>query len=185
MRSIRDIVNCINCSLEDFFDKSFKAYGIAYPGIRGEESLPVSSGVYVGIDDIYATQVYHKINGINISKVRGTGVGRNQDDTLHTYQMSMIWYNSENKNNIPPDQLALIVNHKIPKIFHSDFFKTVRVSLTNVILNSQQVYQQEYKSDTFRLGEYESLTQINYTVETVIKTGCFEICPEDLQKCKN
>lgn len=184
MRSIRDIVQNINDALCGVF-KGAQVYGIARTAIREDGLIPVIQEKYIGIDDNFALQVYHKINGITISTRPGSGVGRDPGHNVNTFQMSMIVYSSEKRTKLAADQIALIIQSVVPKIISSDFFLSIRTQLTSVILNSQQVYAQEYKSDTFRLDEYQSLTQINYTVEIAFKTGCFDICPEDLEQCKN
>lgn len=186
MRSIRELVNALNDSLNATF-KEVKSYGIARSVKRGEELLPVIDEQYIGIDDSFSLQVYHKITGITMS-VPDTrqGYGRNFGDQVNTYAMQMIVANDSQKTKLMSDQIALVIQSMLYNItFPTDFFRSVDVSLRSVILNSEQVYQQEYRSDSFRLNEYQSLSQINYSVEIAFKPGCFVVCPEDLIHCKN
>lgn len=185
MRSIRDIVKEINCQLEKVFPVGFIAYGVARTVIREDGYLPMVDDKYVGIDDNYALQLYHKINGITINKTRGTGWGNSPGYAVNTYQMSMVVFDNELKTKLASDEVVTLFQAAIPHTISTDFFKSIRISLSSVVLNSQAVYAEEYKSDTYRLSESQSLSKINYNVEIVFKTDCFEICPEDLQKCKN
>lgn len=185
MRSIRDIISLINETLGHKF-RDIRGYGVATTIRRGEELLPVSNEQYIGLDDSFAIQVYHKILGITMTESTQGGYGRNSNTQINTYSMAMIVASDEKKTKLMPDQVALVIQSAIYNIpFSTDFFRSVEVSIRNVVLNSEQTYQQEYRSDSYRLSEYQSLTQINYSVEITWKPGCFVACPEDLIHCKN
>lgn len=186
MRSIRDIVQEINKVIEVTF-RDAKTYGIARTAVRGEELLPTIDEQYIGIDDTYALQVYHKLSQITMGTRNGrAGYGDNTADPLNTYSMVMVVMSDEQRTKLMADQIALVIQSAIYNISYStDFFRSVDVSIRSVILNSEQVYQQEYRSDSYRLSEKQSLMQINYSVEITWKPGCFAVCPEDFINCKN
>lgn len=177
MHLIRDIVKEINCKLEKVFAGGFIAYGVAQNLPRGEDLLPTINEKYVGLDDIHAMSLYHKINSIGITQRAGT-YGDDEGFNVNTYQMSMIVFNNQKRTNMNADELALLIQTAFPKRINSE----VKNLMTGVILNSQTVYGQEYKSNTYRLGELQSLFQINYQTEVLFRTDCLDLCPEDFKQ---
>jgi len=183
MLSIRDIVTQINTKLSTVFTVGFKPYGIAKTVTRGAETLPSIDETYIGIDDINALQVYHKLNTINLTQKTNSGYGDDIYYNINTYRLSMIAFNNKKRTKLNDDELALIIQSAFPKIITSDYL-SVRNTMTGVILNSQSIYAQEYKSERYRLDENQSLFQIEYNTEIIFKTDCLVLCPEDLT-CKN
>lgn len=180
MRSIRDIVTFINQETAKLLP-SGKFYGIASLVQRNGETLPSEGEKYIGIDDIYPLQIYHKINGLTISR-QTRGFGDNLDQ-LYTYQMAMVVF--LNKPNFAPEDLVPILQANLPQQFKTDYTKRVSINFLSAVLNDQQIFTQEYKNTTaYRLNLDQRLIQVNYTLEVLYKPGCFDVCPEELN-CKN
>ena len=148
-----------------------RVYGITTPAQRGEEILPSEGEKYIGIDDTYALQVYHKINTVTYSENRkGYGDGNLISANASA---SMILFINERRLGLKPDELVLLLIAKLPK--------EIEVQINNVILNSAQVYAQEYKSGTYRLGLEQHLIQVGYSITMVIDKKCLPNCPEDFK----
>lgn len=180
MRSIRDMVGYINGQIGTILP-DLKAYGIAKLTKRGTETLPAEGELYIGIDDINKSQVYHKINGITIAR-QPNGFG-DAVKKLYTYQMSMILF--LNKVKFAAEDIIAIMDTNIPQQIKTDYMQRVTINFLSAILNDEQVYTQEYKnSNTYRLGPDQRLIQVNYTLEALYKPGCFDVCPEEIN-CKN
>lgn len=180
MRSIRDIVCFINTHIASLLP-GIKTYGIAKLTKRGTETMPAEGETYIGIDDVYKTQVYHKINGLTISR-QTTGFG-DSVKKLYTYQMSMILF--LNRVKFEAEDIVPLFDANIPQQIKTDYTQRVTINFLSAILNDEQVYTQEYKnSSTYRLGPDQRLIQVNYSLEALYKPGCFDVCPEELN-CKN
>lgn len=163
-----------------------KVYGVAKTVVRGQERLPgiVSAKgdiEYVGIDDKYGVQIYHKSQSINTT-LRGPGYGNALSDIVNTYAMSMFIYLDRSKVNIEPEELFLYLQARLPDTMKAEPFNLITIRTTNVILNSEQVYNTEYRGHEYPLPVEKTLFQVNYTIETVLKKHCFADCPEVL-KC--
>lgn len=180
MRSIRDIVGFINSQVAELLP-GIKTYGVAKLTKRDKETLPAEGETYIGIDDTYKAQVYHKINGLTIAR-QAAGFG-DQVKKLYTYQMSMILF--LNRIQTEPEDIVAMIDNRTTQQIKTDYTQRVTINFLSAILNDEQVYSQEYKnSDTYRLGVGQRLLQINYTLEALYKPGCFDVCPEEIN-CKN
>ena len=174
------ITEAINAAILEIFPTA-KAYGIATPAKRGEETLPSEGEKYIGIDDTYALQIYHKIGDITFGHNTRDGYGMNLIKTGKV-SASMILFINERRLGLKPDELVLLLMAKLPKDIDSTMgLKKVKVDINNVILNSAQVYAQEYKSDTYRLGLEQHLIQVGYSITMVIDNTCLPNCPEDFK----
>lgn len=176
-QSIRNIVSEINESLKGVF-KGSKIYGIATLVEREGKGLPVADEQAVSFDDSYAMQLYHRVQGANIAYTTGYG---NTQNAINTYQASMFVFNNEKITNLKTDEIAMIIQSALS--VHN--ITSVRILPTQIILNSQQVFATEYRGIPYALNEYQSLMQINYTVEITFKGLCFNLCPGDFSKCPN
>lgn len=181
MRSIHDIVKQINQAICSRFDA--KTYGIATMSTKGENILPSDDEKYIGLDDIYKIQIYHKLNSMNNQLRTGSGYGDSRGDQVNTFNMSMIVFHNERLTKFKTDQLVLVLQANTPRDVVSEYFKTIRLTYNNVVLNDAVVWQQEYGQSAYKLKPHQRLIQINYTVEATYKEGCFAKCLEDL--CNN
>jgi hypothetical protein len=182
MRSIHDIVLLLNDSLTGLFSSKRLSgsalYGIAEAVKRNTETLPELDEKYVGIDDIHPAIIYHKLNAMTSSIKPATGYGRGVGDHANTYSISAVVFLDRGKTGLYPDELLLMIQANFPEQIRLDPYKSIRVAFGSVVLNSSQVYQQEYTSDTYRLKANQYLFKINYTVEAVFSKNCFDKCPD-------
>jgi len=176
-QSIRNIVSEINASLNNVF-KGSTLYGIATPAEREGKVQPVVDERPVSFDDSYALQIYHKVTGVNISYRPGFG---DEQKTIDTFSMSAIVFNNEKRTGLKSDEIAMIMQ----SILSVMNILSVRILPNNVVLNTKQIFDTEYRGNGYPLSEYHSLMQLNYSVEVTFKSGCFDLCPEDFSQSKN
>lgn len=172
-QSVRNIISDINASLSLIF-KGAKFYGVATSVEREGRMQPVVDEVSVTFDDSYALQMYHKIGALSVAYQQGYG---NTMNTINTYAISAIVFNNEKITKLKSDEVAMIIQ--------SILATNDSATLIGVILNSQQVFATEYRGTPYYLNEYQTLMQINYTVDISFKGNCFNLCPEDFSNCKN
>jgi hypothetical protein len=173
--SIRNIITLINQSIEGIF-KGGKIYGIATLVEREGKGQPVVDETPVSYDDIFAFQLYHRLGNVGITYKPGYG---NTRTTVNTFSVSAIVFNNEQITKLKQDEIAMILQSVLAALN----ITSVLILPTQIILNSQQVFATEYKGVPYSLNEYQSLMQINYTVEITFKGNCFDLCPEDFNKC--
>lgn len=184
MPSIRKIVDELNVIVAGVFSGA-KTYNIAYPALRDQDILPAVGEKYVGIDDTFPMQVYHKLNTLvsSLQPVRAYGDSRGAQ--VNAWGMSMIIFNNGKRTKLTSDEIVLLIQSNIPQSIESDYYQYVNLTFQGANLNDQQVFAQEYRSEKYRLLSNQNLIQVNYTLETVFKKGCFIKCPEDIKKCLN
>ncbi len=175
--SIRNIISLINNSIIGVF-KGSTVYGVATLVEREGKGSPVVDQKSVVFNDSYAFQIYHRLQGVNITY--GAGYG-NSKTTVNTFQVSAICFNNEKITKLKTDEIAMILQ----SVFATLNISSVRILPTQIILNSQQIFTTEYKGVPYALNEFQSLMQINYQVEITFKGNCFDLCPEDFSQCKN
>lgn len=188
MHSIHNIIDSLNGSLGDLFkSKRFsgaKIHGTAVTVISSKgEKMPViidknGEGHYVGIDDRYPVRLYHKQNSMSTRVDPKTGIGRGIGDIINTYSLSMIVFLNRKRACLMPDEFLLYIQSNFPDNLTIEPYSNIKILFTGAILNDMQVYNQEYLIPEKLLPEH-NLFQINYTVETSFKKGCFNKCPED------
>jgi hypothetical protein len=122
-------------------------------------------------------QVYHKINGATITYKPGFG---DQLKTVNTFSLSLFVFNNEKRTGLKSDEIAMIIQ----SVFAAQNILSARILPTAIILNTPLIYATEYRGSDYRLSEYQSLMQMNYSVEVTFKIGCFDLCPEDFSQCK-
>lgn len=176
-QSIRNIIQLLNTALEGIFPQG-KLYGVATLVDREGIGQPVVDERAVSFDDGYGFQMYHRLGNISITYGPGYGDKRT---VINTFSVSAYVFNNEKLTNAKTDVIAMIIQSVLQTINIS----TVQVLPTQIILNSQQIFATEYKGVPYVLNEYQSLMQINYTVEVIYKGICFDLCPEDFSNCKN
>lgn len=184
MPSIHKIVNELNHVVAGIFSGA-KTYGIAHPAVRDQELLPAIGEKYIGIDDTYPMQVYHKLNTLTSSLQPIRAYGDQRGAQVNLWGMAMIIFNNGKRTNLTSDGIVLLLQSNFPQSILSDYYLSVNLTFQGANLNDQQVFSQEYRTDKYRLFTNQNLIQVNYTLETVFKKGCFIKCPEDLQKCLN
>lgn len=176
-QSIRNIITLVNQSLEGIF-KGGQLYGMATLVEREGKTRPVVDEKAVSFDDSYPFQMYHRVLGAGITYRPGYG---NTQTTIDTFSVLAVVFNNEKFTAIKTDEVAMILQSVLAALN----ITSVRILPTQIILNSQQIFATEYQGVPYALNEYQSLMQINYSVEITYQGNCFDLCPEDFSKCKN
>lgn len=180
MLSVNDIVKWANERIEPLM-QGVKTYGVAKTATVDDKIMPyVGDGKYVGIDDTFTSQLYHKYNSVASASVAGTGYGDDDPSIQNTNSMSMFVVFNEEKCGFSADQLYTYIQASITGDLKSDGLRSARVSVTNAILNDGQVWAQEYGATPFKLKDSQRLIQINYSIVLVFDQSCISI-----PKCKN
>jgi hypothetical protein len=173
--SVRNIIASINTTLEGIF-KGSKIYRVATLVEREGKGQPIVDSTPVAYDDSYALQMYHRVQGATITYLPGYGDTTN---TVNTFQVSAVVFNNEQITKLKTDEVAMIIQSALASLN----IVSVRVLPAQIILNSQQIFATEYRGVTYALNEYQSLMQINYSVEITYRGICFNLCPEDFTNC--
>lgn len=176
--SIHHIVKLLNTTIDKLFPAT-QVFGIAKSAIRGEERWPYLDGAYIGIDDKNALQVYHKVNAMASTLKTLPAYGNSRGSQVNSYNMAMIVFNNQRRTNLKADELVLLIQSRFPSVLPSQYYQSIRLQFNSAILNDETVFAQEYTA-SFKLTEFQNLIQINYTLETTFKHGCFITCPEDI-----
>lgn len=135
---------------------------------------------YVGIDDLNSVIIYHKANALGVrNSTQNRGFGDDLNALINAYSLSMIVYMDRKKTKLSADQLFLYIQSNIPSEIKMSPYKQILIQISTVILNSQAVFDSEYKGSENPLPANHSLMQINYTIESTLQKRCFEKCPED------
>jgi hypothetical protein len=160
----------------------FEVYGIATSAWRNgkpaTELYPVvytkgGEGVYVGIQE-KPVIIYHRCNSLTAE----TGTTRYGDGSLirtNRYNMNMIVFVDRNKTGLEADELFLLLQSVFPESVAVEPYMKVTTNIKNVILNTQQVFRNEYQGVTYFVKPEHALFQVDYTIESTLKPGCFNI----------
>ncbi len=142
--------------------------------------MPFIDDKYIGIDDTYEAQIYHKQLTVNSTTVRGSAYGDSEANLQNTYGMALIVFFNEKKCGIKADELYTYIQSIITGVLKTEGYKSLRINVLNAILNDGQVWTQEYGQTPFRLAGPQRLIQINYNIVAVFETNCITI-----PNCKN
>ena len=183
---LRSFIDMINVPLQDLI-KGSKVFGLAQLVIRTsgtvQEILPGIVDLkgdiqYAGLDDVSSMRIYHRNTGITTAIATGKGFGDAGNDLINTYQMSMVVFSDQQKVKKFPDELFLYLQANIPEFIKLEPYKTIAIKIGSVILDSKTVFDKEYAGTDFKLPAEKNLFQINYTIESTFKKGCFQKCPD-------
>lgn len=172
---LQSIVKWINEQLCQL-NKDGKLYLIAKSAVKDDKTMPYVEGSYIGIDDTYPIQIYHKQLGMSTITIGNSGYGDSVGDLQTTHQMALIVFFNEVKCRLKPEDLYEQVLAKLTGILKLEGYKYVRINVQNAILDDQRVYAQEYGQTNYRLGEFQRLIQINYQVLFVFDKNCISNC---------
>jgi hypothetical protein len=134
---------------------------------------------YVGADDDYDTIFYHKLNRIVAGKSSiNKGYGDAKPLDVHQALMSMVVFAQRNRIKKTSDELALELHMKFPeeasKLLQQQWqIKQNAIRVTDINLNTLQVFQEEYQNVGFFLKPEQFLIKVNYTIESAILKKCF------------
>jgi hypothetical protein len=174
MLSILDITGFVNSKVEKIMP-GLKPYGIAKTAIKGDGLAPYTDEKYIGIDDTFKAQAYHKQLTINSATIANSGYGDDEADLQNTFGMALIIYFNEEKCGFSADKLYTFIQSAITGRLKSKGFKSVRVSVSSAILNDAQVWAQEYGATQYKLAGPQRLIQVNYTIVMVYDKECISI----------
>lgn len=179
----------INQHIKKIFEKypDTKIYGLTQPVIRvqGTEKdlLPCTvdkngEGTYVGIDDEAPFILYHKNISVITRLVSGSSIGDEAFDISDTFNNQLIIYLDRKKVNPMPDDLVFYIQSNFPNKAEipDSGIKQIRILFQGVLLNSAQVYDQEYGPGAKGLDPSKSMLAINYGIEATFKRNCFSDC---------
>lgn len=160
----------------------YAAHGIAELTFRSTDNaiypFVAEDGVYVGIDDTKPLILYHRSQNATIRN-KGKGFGDVENKEVFAVSMTMVVYQNQERTKLTQDELFLYLKSAFPAMaFKIPNFDYISVKINSVILNSQQVFRSEYQNLQYNLNPFQSLTAINYTIESEYKTACFNKCPE-------
>lgn len=181
MEGVKDIIFDINLSLNDSFTKNgikaVEGFGLADAVVSGNQTFPVffqgNNGEWAGFDDRKNLIYYHKLN--NVSTSENKGYGDNMSVT-NKFNASLVIFYKKDILKLDPDELFAFIQAVIPETLKGEKFNYIRTSVYGAILNSQQVFSQEYKGITFSLKPEQGLISISYYIEGRFKKGCFNCC---------
>lgn len=159
----------------------YLAFGLVTNAYRNgkPELYPVGfskegTGVYAGIDDEKPIIIYHKCDRLTPTK-RIAKYGDGKGEMINRYDMRMIIFHSRKALGIEADELYLLLQQVFPETVAVEPYTSVTLSIKNVILNPQQVFRNEYQGVNYFVKPEHSLMQIDYTIESILKPGCFNI----------
>lgn len=179
MLSINDITDWANEAICPIIP-GLKTYGIAKTATRDDKTLPYTGEQYIGIDDTYEAQIYHKQLTISSTNVAGSAYGDNLSFLQNVYGMAMVVYYNEKKCGFTADKIYTFIQSAITGILKSEGYRLLRINVLNANLNDAQVWAQEYGNSPFKLFGPQRLIQINYSITAVFDKNCISI-----PNCKN
>ena len=175
MLSVSDITQYLNERIASVIPNA-KTYGIAKQAAIGDKTMPYCDGAYIGVDDTYPMQAYHKQLSIaSVPVVARSGYGDSEGYMQNTYGMAIIIYFDEKKLQIAVDELYTFIQSQISGIIKAEGFKSIRIAVNNAILNDEQVWRQEYGNVKFPLSGSQRLIQIGYSVQATLDKKCVVI----------
>lgn len=182
---VREVVTILNERLTGLVRES-AVYGLAQSVLRVQGTvrevlpcvvLPDGEGKYVGIDDVNSLIMYHKLNNATSAQVPNSGKGDNPADLTNSYGMALVIFWDRRKLDKMQDDMMVLVQANIPILITGmPDIKTTRVRVTSSVLDSLQVYTQEYQSENPKLPANILMMQMNYTIDLTFNPACIKAC---------
>lgn len=179
MLSVNDITKWVNEKVCPIIP-GLKSWGIGKTATKDGNLVPYVDEKYIGLDDTYPAQMYHKQLTISSVTIPQSGYGDNDQDLQNTYGMAAILYFNENKCGHSADHLYTFIQSTITGRLKTEGIKSIRVNVQSAILNDAQVWAQEYGQTPYKLSGPQRLIQVNYTIVMVFDKNCITI-----PNCKN
>ena len=173
--TIKEVTGWINDRLKGLVP-GIKVYGVAKPALKDGILMPVEGEKYIGLDDTFPMQVYHKELGLTSSETVGSGYGDNIKNIINSHSMAMVIYYNTAKTRAGTDQLYMLIQKRISGVLKSPGIKYARIIVTSAILEDARVFVQEYGAAKLRLKATQRLIQVNYTVSIVFDKNCTPAC---------
>jgi hypothetical protein len=135
-------------------------------------------GCDVTPDDSYDLIIYHRVNGILVSKSQMQSFGDDRKADVNTARMCLVAFGRRDRLRMTNDELAILLQASmpdaLPKQLQQDLqFNTGLISINDIILNDPQAFQEEFPSMDYFLKPDQFLLKINYSIESSFLKGCF------------
>ncbi len=175
---IETIIDTINSTLS--LPQGSRVQGVAELVFKGTEYSPWlidknGEGKYAGFDNTLSVSIYHKINDVTVQAGRN-GFGDDLGDLVNTYNCTLVVYLNRKKTNLTPIELMLSIQNQFPSAMKIKPYQNIVIRFLKVILNSTQIWLQEYQGVAYNLPTDSNLFAINYQIESTFKKGCFINC---------
>lgn len=148
------------------------------PGKSAEEYTPMM------FDDTKAFVLYHKIITSSYEPYNGGPVfGRKSGMNIKGNAiMQMIILANRNTVRILPEEFESLVIVNFPQGTEAEFV-SINPQLNGILttpkssdLDYAKLWAQEYKGYDFNVNPDRMILSVNYTIESIFKTGCFSLC---------
>lgn len=191
MINVNTIVKEINKSIKGFLtDSTYSASlisGIAYTYLKDKtDTLPGISNdkgdiKYVGIDDKYSLNVYHKIiNTTPTKSITARQYGDGNKSTKVVTQMSVIVFANRTKLGIQQEVLANYILAAMPTninraILLEESLSDCTIDVLKINFDSSGLYKREYLTES-KLKPHQMLFEISYQITYTFNSDCVKTC---------
>jgi hypothetical protein len=189
MARLKEIVAFINNTLETkaFKDKRFIAglHGIATMVEYQGAIVPCiinndADGKYVGLDDSFSVQVYHKNNGtVSLVVTSSDQFGDGNPVITRRYNMSMMVMGKRKLLDLTPEQLETIIDasfpDQLPAQLRNDFkLNNCSIGFSGTDHNSSTLLKREYGQPDKKYDLEMIIFEMKYTIECIYKKSCID-----------
>lgn len=176
----------LNAALQTALDVSrfpCRFYGLAeiIPVEAGKE-VPVlltnnKDGEQAVMDDRYALTIYHRLLNTTYEEMEGFGDEIAKREIAE--MMMVVWCDPVKLNkdrNRLRDFITLSVNRIIRPAITG--ISAVKVNVNNTIVNSQELFNQEYNGYPVNISPSHLFFGVRYSITTEYDAACYTICDE-------
>lgn len=180
---IAEVINIINHQLVCCMPRGSRLYSLAQlmarpqVGTDAVQTLPAvvdkyGEGTYVGIDDTFPLQLYHRMLTLSVSYPPASGYGDATADTTNTFGMLMVVYMNLKRVDMTVDEMVLSLQGLLGFSKPVRPYKLITVRVTGAQLVGSTVFAQEYQNTGDRIPPGAALFSISYQVEARFTSGC-------------
>lgn len=193
---LKNIVAYINDALctalsDGRYDKSvFNGIAITMPRPQGDNTtdlFPVytddkGEGQYVGYDDAFSLQVYHKNNGVIYTQPEEEQFGNNNKVQKGVAQMSMIITGFRRALKMSPEEMTEAVLKSLPSLMDkanltANQLMSVKINPASADFNTMAVFGREYKVKSLKALQPDiMMVELKYKIECIFDTRCINTC---------
>jgi len=194
MSHLKEIVSYINSQIlaNSLADSRFTpnmngiAIGVPTEGVTGT-CLPLlinsgQEGQYLGIDDIYNIQVYHKNNGITWQAVQDTQYGDGNKYYKRTAQMSLLAFGFRKPLGLVPEELDMLLAAGIPANLPAALLQQYNlnqalITLTGSNFDQFNLYKREFQSNNLPVLPVTDIImlEIKYKIDIILRKDCVNV----------
>jgi hypothetical protein len=193
------VVSIINESIKQALDCKVQGgavYGIAEQTIRQTDNIQqVFPTVYdndghgkdVTVDDTYPFIVYHRLLNKNYSYPQIKSFGNPKEYIQETAEYVCVVYAKRSYLKMTAEQVETLIKVSIPATLTNQQLqqlqlKSAVIQHNSSVLDTQTIFNNEYRGVESRLGSEEVFITLRYTIETVFKKDCLNLlCVETTQ----